>query len=63
MGGSDNLAGGAGNDSLDGGTITDRINYTDLNTAIYSSATAGVNVNLQTGTATDGWAAQTHWPT
>jgi Ca2+-binding RTX toxin-like protein len=54
MEGSDNLAGGAGNDSLDGGVITDRINYTDLNTANYSSATEGVNVNLQTGTASDG---------
>ncbi len=53
-GGSDVLIGGDGDDTLDGGTITDLINYNDLNIADYSSAAAPVNVNLQTGLASDG---------
>eukprot|EP01034_Spumella_vulgaris_P047491 gene47491-biopygen34528 len=52
--GADTLHGGAGNDTLDGGTITDTVNYTDLNVVNYFSATTGVNVNLQTNTASDG---------
>lgn len=52
--GSDALIGGAGNDILDGGAITDRINYTDLNSVNYSSSKAAVNVNLVTGSAQDG---------
>lgn len=52
--GADTLVGGAGNDTLDGGTITDRLNYTDLNWVRYDSASSGVTVNLQTGTASDG---------
>jgi len=42
--GDDSLNGGAGDDSLDGGTGVD--------TADYGTATADVNVNLMTGTAT-----------
>jgi len=53
--GQDTLAGGAGNDTLDGGTITDTVNLSDLNVASYSASTSGVNVNLQTGTASDGF--------
>lgn len=52
--GSDTLRGGAGNDTLDGGVITDLVNITDLNVVSYSGAAAGVNVNLQTGVASDG---------
>jgi Ca2+-binding RTX toxin-like protein len=44
--GADTLFGGSGNDSIDGGT--------GLDTAGYSDATAGVNVNLIGGTATGG---------
>jgi len=53
--GSDTLNGGAGNDTLDGGTITDTVNLTDLNVAVYAGAPSGANINLQTGTASDGW--------
>ncbi|MGE0332005.1 MAG: hypothetical protein AB7P37_15105, partial [Ramlibacter sp.] len=53
--GQDTLAGGAGNDTLDGGTITDTVNLTDLNVVSYGAATSGVNLNLQTGTASDGF--------
>jgi Ca2+-binding RTX toxin-like protein len=35
---SDTLAGGGGNDTLDGGTITDTVNYTDLNVAWHTAA-------------------------
>ncbi|MFT3955639.1 MAG: DUF4347 domain-containing protein [Piscinibacter sp.] len=52
-GGGDVLAGGAGNDTLDGGEITDLINYNDRNIADYSGGDA-VNVNLETGIASDG---------
>lgn len=52
--GQDTLVGGAGNDLLDGGTITDLVNLTDLNIALYGSATSAVTVNLATGTASDG---------
>ncbi len=45
---------GAGNDTMDGGTITDLLNYLDLNSIGYFGATAGVSVNLVTGIATDG---------
>lgn len=48
--GSDLLRGGAGNDTLDGGAIAGN----DLNRASYVDATAGVNVNLATGRASDG---------
>ncbi|MDH4478602.1 MAG: DUF4347 domain-containing protein [Rhodoferax sp.] len=44
--GRDTLDGGAGNDTLDGGT--------NRNMVRYSGATAGVVVNLVTGTASDG---------
>lgn len=54
LAGADTLIGGRGNDSLDGGQIKDNVLYTDGNTASYASATAAVNVNLQTGSATDG---------
>ncbi|CAN1527024.1 RTX calcium-binding nonapeptide repeat [Burkholderiaceae bacterium] len=52
--GGDYLEGGLGNDLIDGGAVLDRIQYNDSNTATYSNATAGVNVNLQTGLATGG---------
>jgi Ca2+-binding RTX toxin-like protein len=45
---------GAGNDTMDGGTITDLLNYLDLNSIGYFGASAGVSVNLATGIATDG---------
>ncbi len=48
--GSDLLRGGTGNDTLDGGTIAGN----ELNQASYLDATAGVNVNLVTGKASDG---------
>jgi Ca2+-binding RTX toxin-like protein len=58
-GGVDTLIGGAGNDTLDGAPILDRINYSDLNVASWNvtgtgGVTTGVNVNLQSGVATDG---------
>jgi len=43
--GTDVIIGGAGIDTIDGGTGTDTINY--------SSAAAGINVNLGTGTVSD----------
>jgi Ca2+-binding RTX toxin-like protein len=52
--GSDTLIGGAGNDTLDGGLITDKIGYTDANVVSYNESGAGINLNLQTGTAQDG---------
>src|SRR5450830_1586280 len=48
--GSDQLRGDAGNDTLDGGIIVGN----DLNQASYLDATAGANVNLATGKASDG---------
>jgi Ca2+-binding RTX toxin-like protein len=53
--GSDVLLGGsnAGNDTLDGGVVTDRINFFDSNTVSYASETAGVTVDL-TGITGDG---------
>ena len=45
--GSDTLVGGAGNDSIVGGTFTGT-----FDTASFADATAGVTVNLVTGTAT-----------
>jgi len=53
--GSDTILGGAGNDTLDGGTPIDLTGYTDGNVVSYSTSTAAVNVNLQTGTASDGF--------
>ena len=45
--GADTLRGGAGNDFMDGGAITDRVNYSDLNSINYSDVTgSGVNINL-----------------
>ncbi|MBD2357727.1 S8 family serine peptidase [Tolypothrix sp. FACHB-123] len=62
--GNNNLTGGAGNDSLNGGDGNDRLNggagNDNLNggdgtdTVSYQGATVGVNVNLETGTASDG---------
>jgi Ca2+-binding RTX toxin-like protein len=46
---------GRGNDTIDGGVVTDLINYLDGNTVAYWSSGAGVTVNLQTGTAGDGF--------
>jgi Ca2+-binding RTX toxin-like protein len=53
--GADTLIGGPGNDSIDGGTITDLVNETDMNTVVYKSSAGGVNVNLETGLAQDGF--------
>ncbi|NER81348.1 MAG: calcium-binding protein, partial [Leptolyngbya sp. SIO1D8] len=46
-GGEDTLMGGQGDDLLDGGADTD--------TADYSSSTSGTTINLQNGTASDGF--------
>jgi Ca2+-binding RTX toxin-like protein len=46
--------GGAGNDTIDGGLVSDTRHGEDTNAAEYSSAGAAVNVNLATGTATGG---------
>src|SRR5205814_1299927 len=60
--GNDTLIGGAGfdvfvaglgNDSIDGGAITERINYSDSNRVTYLWAGSGVAVDLGAGTATD----------
>ncbi|MHA4866224.1 calcium-binding protein [Duganella sp. PWIR1] len=53
--GADTLIGGPGNDSIDGGTITDLVNETDMNTVVYKSSAGGVNVNLESGLAQDGF--------
>jgi Ca2+-binding RTX toxin-like protein len=50
--GDDNLRGGGGNDILNGGAGTDEVRY-DRDAA--GGGTAGVTVNLATGTATDGF--------
>ena len=47
--------GEAGNDTMDGGAIADRINYTDLNTANYSRSPGAINLSLATGIAQDGY--------
>jgi Ca2+-binding RTX toxin-like protein len=48
------FSGAAGNDTIDGGTITDTVNYLNLNSIEYWMAPSGVRVNLQTGVALDG---------
>jgi Ca2+-binding RTX toxin-like protein len=53
--GADTLIGGPGNDTLEGGVITDKIGYTDANVVTYDGAAAGINVNLETGVAQDGF--------
>ncbi|WP_373987441.1 hypothetical protein [Duganella sp. BuS-21] len=53
--GADTLIGGPGSDSIDGGTITDLVNDTDMNMLVYKSSAGGVNVNLETGLAQDGF--------
>lgn len=45
---------GRGIDTIDGGVISDLINYSDANTVTYASG-AGVRVSLQAGTASDGY--------
>ena len=53
--GNDVLSGGAGNDTLDGGTGDDTLDGgAGTDTAIYSGASAAVNVDLSTGKATGG---------
>jgi Ca2+-binding RTX toxin-like protein len=53
--GDDRLLGGAGNDRLEGGNGDDQISGgTGNDTADYSNTTAGVTVNLATGTASGG---------
>jgi glucose/arabinose dehydrogenase len=55
MDGNDMLFGGSGNDTLDGGPGADvLIGGAGIDTADYSSSTAAVNVNLQTGRGTGG---------
>ncbi len=44
--------GGLGNDTIDGGAITDTLNNINNNRATYQNATGPVVVNLATGTAT-----------
>jgi Ca2+-binding RTX toxin-like protein len=53
--GSDFILGGPGDDTLDGGTITDLSFYTDGNSLDYGTSPAAVNINLQTGVAQDGF--------
>ncbi len=49
------FSGGAGNDTINGGVISDTVNYTDGNQVEYwPTAASGVNVNLKTGIASDG---------
>ncbi len=48
------FAGGAGNDTIDGGAITDTLNLRNLNIASYQTAGAAVNVNLDSGLVTGG---------
>jgi Ca2+-binding RTX toxin-like protein len=55
--GADTLDGGAGDDIIDGGVILDRINGTDYNWVRYTSATAGVVINLS-GITGDGSVGQ-----
>jgi Ca2+-binding RTX toxin-like protein len=56
--GDDALAGGGGNDILIGRTGADQLNGgTGLDTASYAGSTAGVKINLVTGTAVGGHAA------
>jgi len=45
--------GGAGDDFIDGGTVSDRINYSDGNSLSYGSATVAVTVDLS-GISGDG---------
>ena len=44
--------GGAGNDSIDGGAITDTLDTKNSNRVSYQNSTAAVNVNLATNSAT-----------
>jgi Ca2+-binding RTX toxin-like protein len=46
--------GGAGDDTIDGGVITDTLNRDNNNRVLYDGAVAAVTVNLATGTATGG---------
>ena len=56
-GGADTLIGGFGNDLLEGGAGADVINgLFGYDTATYATSNAGVQVNLETGTATGGHA-------
>ncbi|WP_315975114.1 cadherin-like domain-containing protein [Microvirga yunnanensis] len=48
--GDDDLRGGAGNDTLDGGA-----NESYVDNALYDDSASGVIVDLQAGTANDGW--------
>lgn len=58
IGGADTLYGGDGNDQLTGGVGGDILDGGDgLDTARYDDSTAGVTVNLSTGTAAGGYAA------
>jgi Ca2+-binding RTX toxin-like protein len=43
--------GGAGDDTIDGGAITDTLNLDNINIASYTSASGAVTVNLGTGTS------------
>ena len=55
--GHDRLAGGAGNDTIDGGILADfksTAGFSDTDIADYSGANGPVNVDLATGSAADG---------
>ncbi len=60
-GGNDVIYGGAGDDMLTGGLGSDRLDGGDGNrhTAVYTSSTSAVNVNLNTGRASTGSARST----
>jgi Ca2+-binding RTX toxin-like protein len=53
--GADTLIGGAGNDTLDGGAQISRVRSADANTVSYQTSDSSVQVNLQTGIASDGF--------
>jgi Ca2+-binding RTX toxin-like protein len=46
--------GGAGDDVINGGVITDLVNFSDTNRVNYSGAGSAVNVNLSTGAVSGG---------
>lgn len=51
--------GGAGDDVINGGVITDLVNFSDTNRVNYSGAGSAVNVNLSTGAVSGGAGADT----
>nr|MCU0968059.1 hypothetical protein [Rubrivivax sp.] len=50
----ESFEGGAGNDTIDGGTITDTLHLSNANRIVYLSAPSAVTVDLAAGTASGG---------